>query len=184
MLKKITGQIHVYTGHGKGKTTAGLGLAIRTLGNGKKVGIIYFDKGGDFYSERNVLDKLKGNYPDKLHYQSFGTQRMVKGKGFRFTNLPEDFTQTKLALTTANELLRQDFDMLIFDEFNTLVKTGLAKIKELVDIVKNKPEHLELILTGRYCPKEIIDLANLVTEMKEIKHYTHQGVGVRPGIDY
>ena len=184
MQTKPIGQIHVYTGNGKGKTTAGLGLAIRALGNGKKVGLIYFDKGGSFYNERNVLTELKKIYPTQLDFQAFGTQRMVTGQGFRFENLPEDFAETKKALAQAGIWLRNDFDVLILDEFNTLVKTGLAKTKELTDAIKNKAPKMELILTGRYCPQEILELADLITEMTEVKHYVYQGIAARPGIDY
>lgn len=184
MQKDPQGQIHVYTGNGKGKTTAGLGLAIRALGSGKKVGIIYFDKGGDFYNERKVLTKLKELYPDNLNFLAFGTQRMVKGKGFRFENLPEDFTEIKKALEQASMWLREDFDVLVLDEFNTLVKTGLAKIKELTDTIKNKASRMELVLTGRYCPDEILALADLISEINEVKHYVYRGIAARPGIDY
>ncbi len=184
MQKNPQGQIHVYTGNGKGKTTAGLGLAIRALGNGKKVGIIYFDKGGDFYNERKILAKLKELYPEQLDFQAFGTQRMVAGKGFRFDNLPEDFSEAQRGLEQAGVWLRADFDVIILDEFNTLVKTGLAKVKDLTDTIKNKAPRIELVLTGRYCPPEVLALADLISEINEVKHYVYRGIAARPGIDY
>jgi cob(I)alamin adenosyltransferase len=184
MPSKPNGQIHIYTGNGKGKSTAGLGLAIRALGAGLKTGLIYFDKGGDFYNERKILDQLKELHPDKLDYLAFGTQRMQENKAFRFENLAADLTEAKKALRQATTWFKQDFDLLILDELNTTVKTKLLELDDLLKMLEKKPDHLELILTGRYCPAEIIDLADLVTEMTEVKHYIYNGVKVRPGIDY
>ena len=175
------GKIHIYTGDGKGKTTASLGLAIRALGNGLKVGIIFFDKGGDYYSERKILDKLKSN---NLDFKYFGEQRMREGKGFRFQNTPEDIQQAQLALDQATAWMNQDFDMLIWDEINNTIKTNLLKLEDLIYLIKNKPANLELVMTGRYCPQEIVDMADLVTEMKLIKHYISTGQAARPGIEY
>jgi len=172
MQKNIKGQIQVYTGTGKGKTTASLGLLMRALGAGLKVTIIFFDKGGNFYSERKVLAKLKKLYPKKLDYYAFGTIRMVKGKGFRFANIVKDFSEARLALTQAKKLSQnKSLDLLILDEINTTVKTNLLT-------------KLELVLTGRYCQPEILKLADLTTEMKDIKHYMSKGVPARAGIDY
>ncbi len=179
--KKWPGQIHVYTGDSKGKTTSALGLAIRAIGHGFKVGIIYFDKGGDYYNERKILDELKNK---NLHYRAFGLPRMTKGKGFRFTNEPEDLNQAQAGLNMALTWMSEGFDLLILDEINTTVKTGLLKLPDIVKLIKQKPKNLELVLTGRYCPSEIIDLADLVTEMKSIKHYISKGLGARPGIEY
>jgi cob(I)alamin adenosyltransferase len=175
------GKIHIYTGDGKGKTTAGLGLAIRAIGNDLKVGIIFFDKGGDYYNEHKILDKLKGN---NLDFKYFGEARMQDGKGFRFENKPEDFQAAQAALDQVMIWMKEDFDLLILDEINTTVKTKLLKLEDLIYLVKNKPADLELVMTGRYCPPEIIDLADLVTEMKLIKHYISTGQAARPGIEY
>jgi|SRR3989344_4801945 len=180
-MKNNLGQIHVYTGDGKGKTTAALGLAIRAIGNGYKVGIIFFDKGGAYYGERKILDTLK----DKgLQYKVFGLQRMSQGKGFRFKNEPSDLEEAQKALAQAKEWMKNDFDLLILDEINTTVKTGLLKLTNILELLNTKPEKLELVLTGRYCPAEIMNKANLVTEMKPLKHYIAQGLGARPGIEY
>ena len=173
------GQIHVYTGYGKGKTTAALGLAIRAIGYGKKVGIIYFDKGGDYYNERKILDCLKDK---NIYYKAFGQTRV--GKIFRFENTKEDLKEAKKGLKQAQEWLQEDFDVLILDEINTTAKTKLLKLKDIISLIKKKPDKLELILTGRYCPNEIIDLADLVREMQETKHYINKGLAARPGIDY
>lgn len=179
--KNWPGQIHVYTGDSKGKTTAALGLAIRALGFGLKVGIIYFDKGGDYYHERKILDQLQ--HP-QLEYQAFGLPRMTGGR-FRFDNLPEDLHQAEAALVQANTWFQNhDFDLIILDEINTTVKTGLLKLEDIVNLINSKPAPLELVLTGRYCPAEIIDLADLVTNMTSVKHYMNKGLGARPGIEY
>lgn len=181
MTKKYTGKIHVYTGDGKGKTTAALGLAIRAIGYGFKVGIIYFDKGGDYYGERKILDQLE---QAGLKYIAFGEPRMTEGKGFRFKNITEDFQEAQLALDKALHWMRQDFDMLILDEINTTVKTGLLKMQDIMHLISQKPEPLELVLTGRYCPDKVIERADLVTEMRPIKHYIKTGVGARKGIEF
>ena len=176
------GQIQVYTGFGKGKTTAALGLAIRALGNNMKVGIIYFDKGGNFYQERKILNKLiLIKLP--LIYKAWGLRRMNK-KGFRFKNKKGDEEEAVKGLKCIKKYYKKNLDLLILDEINTTVKTKLLKEKDILAIIKKKPAKLELILTGRYCPNKIIALADLVTEMKEIKHYLKKGLGARRGIDY
>ncbi|MFA6253569.1 MAG: cob(I)yrinic acid a,c-diamide adenosyltransferase [Patescibacteria group bacterium] len=176
------GKIHIYTGDGKGKTTAALGLAIRALGNGLKVGIIFFDKGGDYYGERKILDELKKKH--QFQYQAFGLARMEKGKGFRFKNTPEDLAEAQKALLQAKQWMKDGYDLLILDEINTTVKTGLLKSENIVDLIAQRPPDLELVLTGRYCPPEIIQLADLATEMQLLKHYISQGQMARPGIEY
>lgn len=181
MKVSTKGKIQIYTGDGKGKTTAALGLAIRAIGHGFKVGIIYFDKGGDFYGERKILDTLK----DKgLYYKAFGEVRMTKGKGFRFKNNADDFNQATLAIDEALTWMKKDFDILILDEINTTVKTGLLKLEDLLPVVRQKPADLELIMTGRYCPPEIIEMADLVTQMNPNKHYISTGLPARKGIEY
>ncbi len=170
-------KIQIYTGNGKGKTTASLGLAIRALGNKMKVGIIFFDKGGNFYNERKILDKLN------IEYKSFGLVRMNK-KGFRFKNTKEDILEVNKGLEYIKECYKKDFDILILDEINTTIKNKLLEEDKIIEIIKNKPKKLELILTGRYCTDKIIELGDLVTEMKEIKHYSHEGIKARQGIEY
>jgi len=180
-MAKNSGKIHIYTGDGKGKTTAALGLAIRAIGHGLKVGIIYFDKGGDYYGERKILDKLIN---DGLKYQAFGEVRMTEGKGFRFKNNTQDLQQAQLAIDKAIEWMRQDFDLLILDEINTTVKTDLLKLNDIIHLINQKPEQLELVLTGRYCPPEIMDKADLITEMKPLKHYIKTGLAARKGVEF
>lgn len=175
------GKIQVYTGDGKGKTTASLGLAIRAASQGFKVGIIYFDKGGDYYGERKLLKELE---KFNLHYRAFGMPRITENKGFRFPNIPEDFDEAQKALEQARQWMADGFDLLILDEINTTVKTGLLKLEDIVNLITQKPADLELVLTGRYCPREVLDLADLVTEMTQVKHYFYQGQKARKGIEY
>ena len=180
-MAKDKGKIHVYTGDGKGKTTAALGLAIRAIGHGLKVGIIYFDKGGDYYGERKILDNLEA---EGLKYKAFGQARMTKNKGFRFKNNTEDFQQAQLAVDQAIKWMKQDFDLLILDEINTTVKTELLKLSDILHLIKQKPDNLELVLTGRYCPDKVMELADLITEMKPLKHYIKTGLPARQGIEF
>ncbi|MBT6691105.1 cob(I)yrinic acid a,c-diamide adenosyltransferase [Candidatus Parcubacteria bacterium] len=180
-MPKNKGKIHIYTGDGKGKTTASLGLAIRAVGSGLKVGIIYFDKGGDYYNERKILDQLKGQ---GLEYIAFGKPRMTGKQGFRFKNESADLQEASRALDQAQVWMQSDFDILILDEINTTVKTGLLELKDFIHLIKQKPDHLELILTGRYCTPEIMELGDLITEMKMIKHYLSTGLPARPGIEF
>ncbi|MDD5749916.1 MAG: cob(I)yrinic acid a,c-diamide adenosyltransferase [Patescibacteria group bacterium] len=175
-----SGKIQIYTGDGKGKTTASLGLAIRAIGNGLKVGIIYFDKGGDYYGERKILGQLTNS---GLQYAAFGMPRMM-GQRFRFENIPDDIEQARLALKQAADWMQQDFDLLILDEINTTVRTELLTTDEIINLIKQKPANLELILTGRYCPPPVMELADLITEMKPLKHYSDQGLDARQGIEY
>jgi cob(I)alamin adenosyltransferase len=172
--------IQIYTGDGKGKTTAALGLAIRAASCGFKVGIIYFDKGGDYYGERKILDKLKN---EGIIYRTFGYPRML-GKRFRFDNLPQDLQEAQAALKQAQEWLNADFDLLILDEINTAVKTELLSTPEILALIKQRPKHLELVLTGRYCPPEVMELADLITDLRASKHYFDQGLDARRGIEY
>lgn len=173
--------IHIYTGDGKGKTTAALGLCIRALGAGLKVGIIYFDKGGDYYSEHKILDLLKSK---GLKYQAFGMPRML-GQKFRFENIPEDVYQAEAALKQADKWMQEkNLDLLILDEINTTIRTELLGLEDIINLLKQKPQRLELVLTGRYCPEEILKFGDLITEMKLIKHYMSTGLAARPGIEY
>lgn len=175
------GKIHIYTGDGKGKTTAALGLALRALGADLKVGIIYFDKGGDYYSEHKILDNLKDQ---GLIYQAFGMPRMM-GQKFRFENIPDDIYQAESAIKTADDWMQtKNLDLLILDEINTTIRTELLKLEDIISLLKQKPNNLELVLTGRYCPPEIMAFGDLITEMKLIKHYMDQGQDARKGIEY
>jgi len=185
MNERVTGKIQVYAGDGKGKTTAALGLAIRALAQGLKVKIVYFDKGGDFYGERKILDLLANNY--QISYQATGLSRFdPTTHKFRFGVTDGDKEEGKKAL----EIVKQIFananypDLLILDEINPAITLGIIELTEVLEILQLRPKDLELVLTGRSVCSEIIALADLVTEMKPLKHYFDQGVEARKGIEY
>jgi cob(I)alamin adenosyltransferase len=177
------GMVHVYTGNGKGKTTAALGLALRALGADKRVHIIFFDKGGVHYSERHALDRLK---PD-LQYEAFGLTRMGQEEGgrFRFKNTEDDIEEARRAVNRARELVNSPHaDLLVLDELITSIGTNLVTKGEVLDIIQARRPGLELVLTGRRCPEDFVNLADLVSEVNEVKHYFRRGVPAREGIDY
>ncbi|WP_213075130.1 cob(I)yrinic acid a,c-diamide adenosyltransferase [Fervidobacterium pennivorans] len=168
------GYIHVYTGNGKGKTTAAFGLALRAVCAGKKVYIGQFIKGMR-YSE---LDAPK--YLPNLVIEQYGRDCFI------FNSLTEE--DIKLARQGLEKIARiiksGEYDVVVMDEVNVAVYYKLFQPADVVEILKNKPEHVEIILTGRYAPQEFIDIADLVTEMREIKHYYQKGVLAREGIEY
>lgn len=175
------GKIQIYTGHGKGKTTASLGVAMRVLGAGKRVAIIFFDKGGDDYSERKILDTYKG----KLDYWAVGrTRRRDVDNGFDLSISAQDIKEMQKGMEFAKKAANEGtYDLLILDEINTVTALGMVEVNDVIDFLMHKPYYLELILTGRNCPDKIMEKADLITEMKEIKHYFKDGVGARVGID-
>jgi cob(I)alamin adenosyltransferase len=176
--KNTLGLIQVYYGDGKGKTTAALGQAIRAFGNGKKVGLIYFDKGGDDYNERKVLDKLG------IPYFSFGRNRRRDNGTFDFSFLPDDLEMAKESMAILREI-DEEFDLIVLDEVLNCIRLKMMEAGEIVDYIKTeKPKNLELILTGRGLSDEIKEIADLITEMKLHKHYMYNGVPAREGIEW
>lgn len=167
------GYIHLYTGNGKGKTTAALGISLRAICAGKKVFFGQFMKGQP-YSELNAQEYLPG-----FKMEQFGGLCFVNKKPRQ-----EDITDAKNGLKVMEEILTSKaYDMVVFDEINTAVFFGLVTLEEVMAVIKKKPEETELILTGRYAKDELIELADLVTEMKEIKHYYNAKVKARKGIE-
>jgi cob(I)alamin adenosyltransferase len=176
MNKLKKGYVQVYTGNGKGKTSAAIGVAVRAAGNGFKSLIVQFMKEYP-YSELESLNKLN----EWITVKQFGKDDFVYKKE---TPPPEDVKIAKSAIEfVKNQMINNDYDIIVLDEIIVSVYFGLLKINEVVELIKSKPVEIELILTGRYCPAEIIELADLVTEMKEIKHYYSSGVLSRKGID-
>lgn len=177
------GKIQVYTGYGKGKTTAGLGLAIRALGRDKKVAIIYFDKGGSHYGERNILDQLVG---ENFQYHVTGAPRFdPQAKTFRFGVEEQDINEALRGLQLVKDFFQANtLDLLVLDEINSTITLGMLKLEEVLALLEQKPAQLELVLTGRDCAQAIMDKADLVTEMKMVKHYFYQGQEAREGIEY
>lgn len=170
------GLVQVYTGDGKGKTTAAFGLALRAIGRGLKVYVIQFIKGGFDYGELYIVDKLPN-----LTLKAFGQGKFI-------TDVPASPKDVKLAeeaLALAEKVVNSgEYDIVILDEINVALHLRLINIEKVVKLVKNKPSHVELVLTGRYAPKKIIEVADLVTEMKEIKHPYVKGVPPRKGIEH
>lgn len=177
MAPKLTqGMVQVYTGNGKGKTTASLGLAFRAAGHGLKIRIIQFMKGSTVYGE---LESAKRLAPEIIIEQvgrdTFVSRSHPDAEDVRLAR--EGFDKAK------GIVLSGDYDLVILDEINCAVDFGLIPLKEVVDLIRFKPAHTELVLTGRGAPPEILDLADLVTEMKEVKHYFNSGRHARTGIE-
>ncbi len=171
MLEK--GYIQVYTGNGKGKTTAALGITLRTICAGNKVFFGQFMKGQN-YSEKKACQLLAG-----LTMEQFGGVCFVNG-----TPTEKDISDAKAGLEKMRTVLTSgEYDLVVFDEINTALFFQLLTIDEFIAVLDLKPEKTEVILTGRYAPQEIIDRADLCTEMKEIKHYYNAGVDARVGIE-
>jgi cob(I)alamin adenosyltransferase len=166
--------IQVYTGNGKGKTTASLGLALRAVGAGLKVYIAQFCKGRD-YSELKVLKKIKN-----IKVEQFGRTCFIKRKASKI-----DKELAKKGLEKVKKIIQEKkYDLIILDEINICFYYDLLRTEEVIEILKNTPKDIEIILTGRYAPKEIIKIADLVSEIKEIKHYFKKGIIARKGIEF
>lgn len=173
------GQIQLYMGHSKGKSTAALGQLIRAYGRGLKCAIIYFDKGGFNYGERKVLKQLEIN-----HFVT-GMNRMGKtDTDFRFGVTQEDIDEANRGLSILKDLIQEDYDLIVCDEINSTTNLGMLKENDVLEVLKSKPDSVELVLTGRDAPQSFIDIATLVTEMKLHKHYYYDGVMARIGIEY
>jgi len=176
MPKLEKGIVQVYTGNGKGKSSAAFGLALRAIGRGLKVYVIQFIKGGFDYGELYIVDKLPN-----LTLKAFGRGRFVTEKPAEKVDV--EFAEEAFAL--AEEVVKSgEYDIVILDEINVALNLKLIKIEKVLELIKNKPKHVELVLTGRYAPNEIIEVADLVTEMKEVKHPFNKGFQARKGIEY
>lgn len=170
----MKGYVQVYTGSGKGKTTAALGLTLRALGAGLKVYIIQFLKKGD-YSEIKALEKFSG----QVTIEQFGLGKFVKGNPS-----PEDISAGKKGYETAVSVLKKgEHDLVIVEEGNVAVSCGLFSEEMLLELIDKKPDNVELVITGRNATERLVEKADLVTEMKEIKHYYKKGVTARIGIE-
>jgi cob(I)alamin adenosyltransferase len=174
-MKLEKGLVQVYTGNGKGKTSASFGLALRAVGRGLKVYVIQFIKGGFDYGELYVVDKLPG-----LTLEAFGRGKFVSEKKPDMV----DIDLARQALAKAQEIMKGEVDVLILDEINVAVNLKLIDVEEVLELMRKKPEHMELVLTGRKAPVEIVQAADLVTEMIEIKHPYNSGFKARKGIEY
>jgi len=170
------GFIHVYTGDGRGKTTAALGLALRAAGAGVKTFIVQLMK--DYaYSELKSLQRLK----PWIELEHFGSD------GFVFRRQPpgqEDLDAARRALACGRQaMVSGRYGLVIFDEICVAIYFGLLSVPDVLSLLAEKPAAVELVLTGRYCPAEIIERADLVSDIREVKHYYQQGIIARKGFD-
>ncbi|WP_256381629.1 cob(I)yrinic acid a,c-diamide adenosyltransferase [Nitrosopumilus sp. Nsub] len=169
----------VYTGKGKGKTTAALGIALRATGYKKKIGMIQFIKGSWHYGEMESSKRLEPEF-----------EMVAIGKGFvgiiDDKNPKEDHQKiAKEAIKISNEKIQSGkYDIIILDEVNYAVNLNLISLTDVLDLIKSKPQNVDLVLTGNYAKEEVIEAADLVTEMKEIKHPFQKGIKAKEGIDF
>jgi cob(I)alamin adenosyltransferase len=169
----MKGFVHVFTGNGKGKTTAALGMAMRAAGAGKKAFIGQFIKGQP-YSEHQILEKLG------INYKLFGLDCFIINKPTKKDKAAAQggFEEMKKIIASGN------YDMVILDEIHIATYYKLISVEDLKQLILSRPIKVELVLTGRYADPEIIEIADLVTEMKEVKHYFQKDVQARKGIEY
>ncbi|MCP4539114.1 MAG: cob(I)yrinic acid a,c-diamide adenosyltransferase [Chloroflexi bacterium] len=168
------GYVQIYTGDGKGKTTAALGLALRATGHGMRTYIGQFMKGQPY----GELDALR-DHP-LITIEQYGDIRCIR----REEVTPEHIAQAQRGLEKARQAIQSgQYDIVVLDEVNVTVWFGLLTVEEVLAFLDERPAHVEVILTGRRAPQELIERADLVTEMREIKHYYEQGVPARKGIE-
>ena len=178
-------RLHIYYGYGKGKTTSSVGLAVRSLGAGKKVALVQFDKGYDgvneHYSERKILRGLPN-----LQLFPFGKERVLGPNAFRFKNEPGDIEEAQKGLAKAKELLTGGVDLLILDELLAAVMCKLLTQSDVMSLIKqyNKDRKCELVITGHQVWPELVEKADLVTEMKKEKHYFDEKAPSKEGIEF
>jgi cob(I)alamin adenosyltransferase len=171
----MQGYVQVYTGEGKGKTTAAIGLAVRAAGAGLKVLFVQFIK-GNRYSEIKALEALG----DRIEVRQYGRGRFIKGKP-----APEDVAAAASGLAEIQALLNRgcDFDLIVLDEANVAVTCGLFDTEALLAVIDSRPQAVELVITGRGADPKVVERADLVTEMRAVKHYYDAGVAARVGIE-
>jgi len=168
--------LHIYTGNGKGKTTASLGLAMRFLGHKKKVCIIQFMKKNIEYGEITFLETIPN-----IDIIQFGTPDFVDKKNPKKIDIDEAVKGFQKAKEV---ILSKKYDLIILDELNVALDFELVSLDEVLPFIKEHKDKLELAITGRYAPEELLELADLVTEMKEIKHYYQKDISAREGTEY
>jgi cob(I)alamin adenosyltransferase len=170
------GLIHVYTGNGKGKTTAAIGLSVRALGHNAKVHIIFFMKGNFPYGEREILSQLPN-----LSFQVFGHEHLIDPNNLK----EEEKEQAREALKASQTALESGrYDLVILDEINVASAWKLIDVEDVIKLIDRKPPKVEIVLTGRYADRRLIDKADLVTSMDEVKHPYRNGIEARKGIEY
>ena len=173
------GFVIVYTGKGKGKTTAALGMALRAIGYNYKICMIQFIKGTWHYGEMVSSKRLEPEF-----------ELTAVGKGFvgiiddKSPRIEHEKIAIEALRISKEKIESEKYDIIILDEINYAINLGLVKIRDVLDLIKTKPANLNLVLTGNYAKQEIIDAADLVTEMREIKHPFKSGIKAKRGIDF
>ncbi|MDD3437490.1 MAG: cob(I)yrinic acid a,c-diamide adenosyltransferase [Candidatus Gastranaerophilales bacterium] len=175
------GYIQIYTGNGKGKTTASLGLAMRALGRKWKVLIIMFTKGGDNYGELASFKNLSEEISNNLVIEQAGLDRIV----YAANKSDDDEKEIKKGWQIAKKAIENDeYQLIILDEINIAIDLKILDIDEVIKVLQNKPKDMEIVLTGRNAHPKAIEIAHLVSEIKPVKHYWNTGVVARKGIEY
>lgn len=175
------GYIQVYTGNGKGKTTASLGLAMRALGREWKVLIIMFTKGGNDYGELNSFRNLSPKISRNLKIVQAGLDRIV----YKNNENEDDHKAIKDGWELAKKAIKNnEYQLIIMDEANIAIDLGILDVDEVVDVLKHKPEEMEIVLTGRNAHEKIVEIAHLVSKIEPVKHYWDTGIVARKGIEY
>ena len=170
----MKGYVQVYTGNGKGKTTAALGLAVRATGAGLRVFIAQFVKGMK-YSELDAIQRLS----DLITIKQYGRDCFIYQEPSN-----EDILAARQGLEEVREVIYSGaYPLVILDEANIATYYNLFSVEELLALIDGRPKNVELVITGRYADPRVVEKADLVTEMREIKHYYLQGVQARPGIE-
>jgi len=187
-MRLTRGLVEVYTGDGKGKTTAALGLALRAVGHGLRVCFVQFAKSDWDKGERKAVECLSPQFA----LFSFAAPRWGDPSkappGTPWWLLPpseEDRTQAQEGLAFARRALTEgDYDLVVLDEVFAALRHGLVTLDQVLEVIRSRPAHVELVMTGRNVPPEIVEAADLVTEMRAVKHPFAQGVGARRGIEF
>jgi cob(I)alamin adenosyltransferase len=178
-LPSEEGIVVVYTGKGKGKTTAALGIVLRAVGHGHRVGMIQFIKGEWYYGELTSSKRLEPEF-----------EMIAAGKGFVGIldddhSIEDHRSAAQKAVSIAKEKLTSgNYDIMVLDEIHYALNLKLITLADILDIIRVRPKKTTLVMTGNYAPKEVLEIADLVTEMKEIKHPYRLGILAKKGVDY
>ncbi len=172
------GLIIVFTGNGKGKTTAAIGQAMRAVGQGLKILMLQFIKGTWNYGELESIKRLGPDFKIKPLGKGFVRSNSKLSENEAKENVTQSWNQAR------NEILSDEYDMVILDEVNYVISYGLLPVEEVLTLFEEKPDRLHLILTGRDVHKSIVEKADLVTEMKEVKHQYSKGIKAQKGIEF
>ncbi|MGB9780559.1 cob(I)yrinic acid a,c-diamide adenosyltransferase [Caldanaerobacter sp.] len=175
-MKNRKGLVMIYTGDGKGKTTAALGLALRAIGHGQKVYMIQFMKGSPNYGEIKAT-----KYLPNFEIVQKGRDAFVK----KNEPLKEDLELANEGLELAREIISSgEYDLVILDEINVAVDYGLVKEEDILDLIEIKPSWVTLVLTGRYAHDRILEKADMISDVKEVRHHYYNGIEAQEGIEY